>query len=173
MMPTSSNNAQRHAGFTLLELLVVLSIIAIATGLIVPNVAITDNGAFNAEIRRAASALTYARRMAIVKGAPQTTTLFALDPDASDYDEQLEELDAVPGEARWTSEDLELSFQGELDAEPEAMDKLTVTFFPQGGSTGGLLGFSRDERTALIRVSAITGRIDTAYNGEELDEDPQ
>ena len=71
-MPTSSNNRQRHAGFTLLELLVVLSIIAIATGLIVPNVAITDNGAFNAEIRRAASALTYARRMAIVKGAPQT-----------------------------------------------------------------------------------------------------
>jgi general secretion pathway protein H len=168
MMPTS-----RNRGFTLLELLVVLSIIAIGTGLIVPNLAITDNGAFNAEVRHAATALTYARRMAIVKGAPQTTTLFALDPEASDYDEKLTEASAVRNESRWISEDLELSFQNELEPDPAAVDKITVTFFPQGGSTGGLLGFSNDERMAQIRVDAITGRIDTAYNGEELDDEAQ
>lgn len=167
-MPTS-----RNSGFTLLELLVVLSIIAIATGLIVPNLAITDNGAFNAEVRHAASALTYARRMAIVKGAPQTTTLFALDPEASDYEERLIEANSLKSEARWVSEDLELSFQNEVEPDPAAVDKMSVTFFPQGGSTGGLLGFSRDERKALIRVDAITGRIDTAYNGEELDDEAQ
>lgn len=172
-MPTSSNKARTQAGFTLLELLVVLSIIAIATGLIMPNIAITDNGAFNAEVRRAAGTLTYARRMAIVKGAPQTATLFSLDPEAADYDERLEELHAIPAEARWESEDLSLSLQSELEPDPEPMDTLTVTFFPQGGSTGGLLAFSRDERVAQIRVNAITGRIDTAYNGEELDDEAQ
>ena len=169
-MPTSKNRARYAAGFTLLELLVVLSVIAIATGLIVPNLAITDNGAFNAEVRRAASTLTYARRMAIVKGAPQTATLFALEPNASDYRERLDEVNRLPGETRWASENMQLSFQGELEPSPAPMDELGVTFFPQGGSTGGLIGFSRDERAAQIRVDAITGRIDTAYNGEELDE---
>lgn len=163
----------RTRGFTLLELLVVLSIIAIATGLIAPNLAITDNSAFNAEVRHAASALTYARRMAIVKGAPQTTTLFALDPEASDYDERLEEVNALTSESRWVSEDLELSFQNEVDPDPETVGKMSVTFFPQGGSTGGLLGFSSDKRMAMIRVDAITGRIDTAYNGEELEDGAQ
>lgn len=171
MTKTSCSKRQYGSGFTLLELLIVLSIIAIATGLIAPNLALTDNSAFNAEVRRAASALTYARRMAIVRGAPQTTSFYALDPDASDYEERLAEASALKDEARWMSEDLALSFQGELEIDPESVDTLTVTFFPQGGSTGGLLGFSRDEREALIRVNAITGRIDVAYNGEELDDE--
>jgi len=175
-MPTyriKARSTKSVTGFTLLELLVVLSIIAIATGLIVPNLAITDNGAFNAEVRNAASALTYARRMAIVKGAPQTTTLFALDSEAPDYDERLVEVNALKTETRWVTEDLELSFQNEVEPDPATVDKMSVTFFPQGGSTGGLLGFSSDERKAMIRVDAITGRIDTAYNGEELEDEAQ
>lgn len=158
------------AGFTLLELLVVLSVIAIASGLIFPNLAITDNSAFNADVRRAAAALTYARRMAIVKGAPQTTTLFALDPESPDYRELLAEADTVTDVARWQAEDLELRYEDERGGRPEQVDSFAVTFFPQGGSTGGLLSFIRDERTAQIRIDPITGRIDTAYNGEELDE---
>lgn len=160
-----------RAGFTLLELLIVLSIIAIATGLIVPNLAITDNAAFNAEVRRAAGALNYARRMAIVKGAPQSATLYALDPDAPDYDAVLAEVAVGDGSARWAAEDIVLEYRSELAPFAEALDRITVTFFPQGGSTGGLLTFRRDERTAFIRVNAITGRIDTAYNGEELDDE--
>ena len=170
MTKTSSSKPRPSAGFTLLELLVVLSIIAIASGLILPNLAITDNAAFNGEVRRAASALTYARRMAIVKGAPQSTTLFALNPDASDYEDLLEEAEAQARNARWISDQLELSFQSDLELDPEPVDKQVVTFFPQGGSTGGLLAFSSGERTAMIRINAITGRIDIAYNGEEFDE---
>ncbi len=169
-MPTSSFSRNPSAGFTLLELLVVLSIIAIATGLVIPNLNITDNSAFNAEVRRAASVLTYARRMAIVEGAPYTATLYALDPEAPDYEERREEAEARDGVARWASAELSLSYQNELDPDPEKIDELTVTFFPQGGSTGGLLGFNRDEREALIRIDPITGRITTAYNGETLDE---
>jgi general secretion pathway protein H len=158
-------------GFTLLELLIVLSIIAIAAGLIVPNLAITDNAAFNADVRRAASALTYARRMAIVQGAPQSATLYALDSRSPDYDEKLAEASVKDGTARWAADDIVLEYQSELAPRPETLDKITVTFFPQGGSTGGLLAFKRDERSALIRVNAITGRIDMAYNGEDLDDE--
>lgn len=166
----SQSRSTAAKGFTLLELLIVLSIIAIATGLIVPNLAITDNAAFNADVRRAAGALTYARRMAIVKGAPQSAALYALDPDAPDYDDLLAEANANDGSARWASDDIELEYQSELAPFAETLDKIIVTFFPQGGSTGGLLTFKRDDRSALIRVNAITGRIDTAYNGEELDD---
>ena len=173
MTKTSRINGRASPGFTLLELLVVLSIIVIASGLIIPNLSITDNAAFNAEVRRAASALTYARRMAIVKGAPQSTTLFALNPDASVYEELLEEAEAIERNARWASEQLALSYQGDLDPEPEPVDKLVVTFFPQGGSTGGLIAFNSGDRDAMIRVNAITGRIDTAYNGQELDDEAQ
>jgi len=171
MTRTSSCKPALGAGFTLLELLVVLSIIAIATGLIVPNLAITDNAAFNAEVRRAASVLTYARRMAIVRGAPQTATFYALDPEASDYEERLEEANLDDGSARWAATSIELHFQSEREPDPEQVDELSVTFFPQGGSTGGLVNFVQDERNAFIRVDPITGRIDTAYNGEELDEE--
>jgi general secretion pathway protein H len=158
-------------GFTLLELLIVLSIIAIATGLIVPNLAITDNAAFNAEVRRAASALTYARRMAIVKGAPQSATLYALDPRAPDYDARFAEATLKDGNARWASDDIVLEYQSELAPLAEKLGQITLTFFPQGGSTGGLLAFERDERRALIRVNAITGRMDLAYTGEERDDE--
>lgn len=166
-MPTS----RTESGFTLLELLIVLSILVIVSGLIIPNLSITDNSAFNADVRRAASVLTYARRMAIVKGAPQSARFAALDPEASDYEERRAAFDTLAADsARWFSEELQLSYQGELDPEPAVVDEISVSFFPQGGSTGGLLGFSRGERSALIRIDAITGRIDLAYNGEELDE---
>jgi general secretion pathway protein H len=170
MTKTSSIKPQAHAGFTLLELLVVLSIIMIAAGLLAPNLAITDNAAFNADVRRAASALTYARRMAIVKGSPQTARLVALDPADPDYEELQEEESAGVIAVSWDSENLQLSYQSDLELDPEPIDKLDVTFFPQGGSTGGLLAFSSDDRAAMIRIDAITGRIDTAYNGEELDD---
>jgi general secretion pathway protein H len=172
MTPISRiNNRWLSSGFTLLELLVVLSIIAIGTGLIIPNLAITDNAAFNAEVRRAAATLTYAQRTAIVKGAAQTATLFALDPRDSDYDELREAVDAAEGTPHWAAENLELRYQNELEQRPERVEKLEVTFFPQGGSTGGLLSFARNQREAMIRVDAITGHISTAYNGEELDEE--
>jgi general secretion pathway protein H len=170
MTKTSCSKPRASTGFTLLELLVVLSILVIASGLVIPNLSITDNAAFNADVRRAASTLTYARRMAIVKGAPQTAMLFALDPDNAGYDDLVEEAETGAGAIRWVSESLQLSYQDDLKLDPEPVDKLAVTFFPQGGSTGGLLAFSNDDRAAMIRINAITGRIDTAYNGEELDE---
>jgi type II secretion system protein H len=183
MTPTSRTNKRRAcsaraagaasavAGFTLLELLIVISIIAIGTGLIIPNLALTDNAAFNADVRSAAATLTYARRTAIVKGAPQTATLFALNPQHSGYDELLEEVEAADGTPHWAAENIVLSYQDELEKSAEPVDKFEVTFFPQGGSTGGLLSFARNQRDALIRIDPITGRITTAYNGEELDEE--
>ena len=43
------------------------------------------------------------------------------------------------------------------------LEPLIVTFFPEGGSTGGTLLLRRDDRAASIHVDPITGRMETAY----------
>jgi general secretion pathway protein H len=166
MTPTFKNSAV--SGFTLLELLIVLSLIAIATGLLLPNLALTDSAAFTAEVRRAGAVLTHARRVAIVKGTPVTASFVTLEPDAADYADQ--RVLVENREQQWSSDTIALNFQDEFDVRAERRAAIAVTFYPQGGSTGGVLGFAQDSRSARIRVDAVTGRIVTAFDGEEFDD---
>jgi general secretion pathway protein H len=157
-------------GFTLLELLVVLSIIMVSVGLIIPSVISRDNNAFNAQVRQAVAVLTYARRVAIVEAAPRTARFYALDPESDDFEEKKDELDAARQPTQWVTEVLQLGFQTDPNQREEPADELKVTFFPQGGSTGGVLNFVQNNRSAKVWVDPLTGRIATAYNGEELDD---
>lgn len=147
-----------------------LAVILISTALIVPNLNTIDNSAFNAEVRKAASMLNYARRLAIVEGSPRIASFHALDPDSTDYTQRQQALAASKAVATWDSDDLALAFQYERNQPAESVDRVEVTFFPQGGSTGGLLRFTQEERSAMIRIDPITGRITTAYNGEDFDD---
>lgn len=159
---TPISNVKQH-GFTLLELMVVLSIIALAVSLTMPNIATSDNSAFNAEIRKALTTLNYARRIAIVQAQPAIaefrTQTAGSDATTAATDDR---------NSLWFNAEFTLGFQNEFDQVPQATSAIKVIFFPQGGSTGGTLSFTREERVAMIRVDPITGRIDTAYNGEEL-----
>lgn len=165
VMTLTSSADQR--GFTLLELLVVLTIIVLAVGLIAPNVGLTDNSAFTAEVRKAAATLTYARRLAIVQATPVTAGLHSTVA----ADDEGGALDDAEEQRHWRSELVELRYKDDLQADPMVVDDIAVTFFPQGGSTGGTLYFSRNQRSAVIHVSAVTGRIRVAWDGEELDDD--
>jgi prepilin-type N-terminal cleavage/methylation domain-containing protein len=174
MMRTSANKARRKppgilqarpGGFTLLELLIVLSLIAISVGIVIPRIGNTDSSTFNAQVRRAVASLTYARRMAVVQATPQVATFYALDPESPEYTELMEELNGEDN--HWLSELLTLRFQQDASEVPEDADKVEITFFPQGGSTGGILNFALNSRNASIRVDPITGKISTAYNGED------
>ncbi len=159
----------RQTGFTLLELLVVVSIILIAIGLVVPNLGTLDNSTFNAQIRNAVASLTYTRRIAIVEAQPKTAAFFVLDPESPDYAELREQAEDKSLDATWSSELLKLRYQADPNQPDEETERVNITFFPQGGSTGGVLNFAMENRTAMIRVDPITGRIATAYNGDEPD----
>ena len=74
-VPTS----QRHRGFTLLELLVVLVIVGIMLGVVSLNVAPSDRQATQNEAQRIAVLLQLARDEAIVRNRP---IAFELTPDA-------------------------------------------------------------------------------------------
>ena len=150
--------------------MVVLSILVIALGMVVTNITGIDSSSFNAQIRGAVVALTHARRLAIVEGQPRAASFYALDPESADYDDLTEKAQVDTTEALWTSEALTLGFQEELNQDREDVAHVEITFFPQGGSTGGVLSFSLDERSAMVRVDPITGRIATAYGEDEFGE---
>ena len=169
MLPTSVAKSPR--GFTLLELMVVLAVMLIAVGVIIPNITTTTSNAFNAEVRQAVAILKYARRVAIVNSMPQTAHFYALNPRDADYAERKQDLQAKRQTSDWVSEKLSLQFQSDLNQRSEDEEEVEIEFFPQGGSTGGVLTFTRDELRAMLRVDPITGRISVAYNGEELDEE--
>lgn len=160
----------RQHGFTLLELLVVMTLILVAAGVILPNLGTTDNSTFNVQLRRAVATLTYVRRIAIVEATPQVASFHVLDSTSADYRERQRALDQNGSTANWSSEELGLRFQYEQNQPPESVDSIDITFFPQGGSTGGVLTFSLGERSARIRVDPITGRIALAIGSEDFDE---
>ena len=161
----------KQFGFTLLELLIVLSVIVIASAIVIPNITGTESNLLTAQVRQTASAFNFARRIAIVEGAPQVATLFQMDIDDPDYPNIRGDLmrnSNVPILENFTSE---ISYQGDINEDPEILEIIEIVFYPQGGSTGGILNFKMGELTARIRIDAITGRINTYYPGEEIEED--
>ena len=158
-------------GFTLLELLIVLSIIVIASAVVIPSITGTESSLLMAQVRQTANAFNYARRIAIVEGAPQVATLIQLDPQSPDYPDikgEVVQRATIPILEQF---DAEISFQADINEDPEVLDVIQVEFFPQGGSTGGILTFTLEELSAGIRIDPITGKIAIRYPGEEFDDE--
>ncbi|MDG2176575.1 MAG: prepilin-type N-terminal cleavage/methylation domain-containing protein [Gammaproteobacteria bacterium] len=165
------HRAERLHGFTLLELLVVLSIIVLATAIIIPNISATDNNMLIAQVRQTASAFNYTRRLAIVEAAPQVTTILQMSPDDPDYPDIKGEILQRANVPLLESFDVEITFQEDVNTEPEVMEIIEMVFYPQGGSTGGILNFTFGDLTSSIRVDPITGKIKLYYPGEEPEDD--
>lgn len=167
----NANDHSGQRGFTLLELLVVLSIILLASAVVIPNITGTESNLLIAEVRQTASAFNYARRIAIVKGVPQVASLIQLDPDAPDYSDIRGEVLQRATIPLLEQYDAEISFQEDINTDPEVREVIDITFFPQGGSTGGILHFTVEDLTASIRIDPITGKIRILYPGEEFDDE--
>jgi general secretion pathway protein H len=177
MTPISEDSLSRHRqcaksqqGFTLLELLVVLSIIILASAVVIPSINSTDNSLLTAQVRQTASAFNYARRMAIVEGAPQLATILQMDPDDPDYPEIKGEILQRAGAPLLEGLDVRVTYQADINDVAEELDVIELIFYPQGGSTGGIISFTLEDITAWIQVDPITGRIHTYYPGDELPE---
>ena len=154
-----SANIQR--GFTLLEILLVVTIVAMASILIVPNVGNMDTRTFSIQVRQVNSILHYARRSAVITGMPSTARLYALSRNPRD------ELQVdLAHEVTWESVGIALQFEDSTERVTDVEDFVEFTFYPEGGSTGGALTLSQGERKTRIVVDPFTGRI----SSEEPDE---
>lgn len=168
--PTSASrrSRQRARGFTLLELLIVCALIALATGLVGSFLAGNDQKKFSTNVRAITALLKNARRQAIITGAEQhvrlATAAAAEEPLAGDEA-------APPPPPDWLNTEMRLRFAATLDESFEETPELAVTFFPLGSSTGGVLQVSdQDEREAYIYVFPLTGKMITGSSLRDLED---
>jgi len=147
-------------GFTLLEILMVLSIMAMVSLVVVPNITGLESRNFNAQVREAQSLLNYARRIAVVNGQPSTASFHLR---ATDVENAGPSGQARSNVGRWNSNGTSITYRDSTEREIEIEDKVEITFYPEGGSTGGSVILSFERRSASINIDPFTGRISTEF----------
>lgn len=136
------------SGFTLLELLIVMTLIGIVALLVVPRVGGGQMVQLQAQVREAVALLNYARRSAIIDGKVQTVILLPGDAEQP-----------VPIQNNtWTSRGATLAWHDQTAEHPK--DRFEITFYPEGGSSGGELIITQEDKFKMkITVHPITGKI--------------
>ncbi len=139
-----------EAGFTLIELIVVLVVMALASALAIPLVyKALATAEVSGAVRQLSSGLRYARSQAITNNRE---TVFMVDVEKRNYGVGTGAVMAT------VAESLDLTL---VTAESERLsDELGgVRFFPNGTSTGGRIDISDGLRTYSVAVDWLTGRV--------------
>lgn len=140
---------RRARGFTLVEILVVVALIALAVTLVAVTVGDGLKGAkVKAASRDLVAALRYTRGQAIVKRESKT---LRVDVDKRRY--------SAPGRP-WVElpKDMDMKlFTARSELEEEGIGR--IRFFPDGASTGGHIDLIRGEATWRVDVNWLTGEI--------------
>jgi prepilin-type N-terminal cleavage/methylation domain-containing protein len=141
--------ARGARGFTLLEVIVTLFIVALAVGLTVPTIArSTDGIKARAEVARFSAILRHTRERAITARKPHAVVI---DPQAH----KMTVHEGGPdGEVRQTR-----SLPARLVVEATPPPALTVRFEPQGTSSGGQFRLVSGTITYQVMVDPLTGRV--------------
>ena len=160
---------KQQRGFTLLEIILVLAIIATASIMVVPNLGGFEARTFSTQVRQAQSLLNYARRTAVISGQASTVSFNVLPADElaqADREEEYASLSNIV--AQWNGGGLNLRFRDSTDREIEIEESTEVTFYPEGGSTGGTLLFTQENQAGVIDVDPFTGRVSSGDPDREL-----
>ncbi len=137
-----SAGGAREAGFTFIELIVVLALLAFIFALVAPSVAgLLDGPRFDRAVKEMIIALRETRAAAI---ATSRDTRFAVAADRRTW-----RSDRRTGTV---AEGISLVLYGP-SASPE------IVFFPDGSSTGGRVVLRSGERARVVAVDWVSGRV--------------
>jgi general secretion pathway protein H len=134
-------------GFTLLELIVTLVVLAVAVGLVAPTIGrSTETLRTRAEVAGFSATFRHAREQAITTRQPYTVVV---NPTSR-------QLTVTTGddEVRWTR-----TLSSRVDVRAETPAALTVHFEPQGTSSGGAFHVSSGKISYRVTIDAVTGRV--------------
>lgn len=148
--PSRASFARRTAGVTLVELLVVLTLMAIIAAIAVP---ILGPGVSNTDLKTAARKVAAGLRMARNDAvATRTDTRVLLDLEHRTFQiERDSRIHTLPREMQMKL------FTAQSDLVTETTG--TIHFFPDGGSNGGRVTLGANERKYEVDVDWLTGRI--------------
>ena len=145
-------SAGSDAGFTLVELLVVLAVLALALAVIPPSLSgAIDSARFKSTQRDLVSALRHARSRAVNSQQAAAVGINVKQTTIRLGDRQRELY--IPDDAALTL----VTAQREQLAEHEG----AIRFYPDGSSTGGQVRFIRDGQVWSVNVDWLTGRVST------------
>ncbi|WP_019935666.1 GspH/FimT family pseudopilin [Oceanimonas smirnovii] len=141
-------SAGNNAGFTLLELLVVLTIATLALTVALPRfAALLPSAELKSYSRQTAALLRLARSQAVATGNVVTLTL--------NNEQQQTRLSGQTKPHAWPA-GITLSLSGTQTGPDEAA---TLEFYPDGASSGGTVRVASDRQQFLIQVDWLTGRV--------------
>lgn len=146
-----SGHERSVQGFTLIEILIVLTIAGMAMGLVVPNLSAgLGSVQMRSAAREVASSLRYVRGRAISRA---TETAFNINVETNVYQiSGKNKIFTIPDEIR-----LGLVT---ADSEITGQDSGTIRFFPDGSSTGGRVTLESGNRKRLVDVNWLTGHVE-------------
>jgi general secretion pathway protein H len=134
-------------GFTLLELIVTLLVVAVAVALVAPAIGrSTEAVRARAEVAGFSATLRRAREYAITRRQQYTVVVNPVD--------RLQTVMTGEDEVQWTR-----ALSARLTIEAATPDGLTVRFEPQGTSSGGEFRVTSGAVTYRVTVDAVTGRV--------------
>jgi len=134
-------------GFTLLELVVTLLVVAMAVALVAPAIGrSTEAVRTRAEVSGFSATFRRAREQAITTQQPFTVVV---NPSS-----RLQTVTTGEDEVRWTR-----TFSARLTIQAETPSALTVRFEPQGNSSGGEFRLSAGTAAYRVTIDAVTGRV--------------
>lgn len=140
-----SIHSSRRAGFSLMELLVALTILALAMSVVSLSV---SRRSPSFEMRRAASeTVSLMREARLAAQAGGVPAMVVFDPEAR-------RISGPQGEAVKVPEGIETSLVSAASAGGPA-----IIFFPDGSSTGGKLSFEILGRRETVSVDWLTSRV--------------
>ncbi|MDR2990624.1 MAG: GspH/FimT family pseudopilin [Burkholderiaceae bacterium] len=146
-----ARNRGRAGGFTLIEILVVFTLIALIIGLVpLAYGRLLESAQYRDTVRAALTDMRAARQQAMAEGAE---TRFAVDLPARTF--------GVTGGPAYTVPEpltLRAAMAGQ---EAGSGGQMSIRFLPRGGASGGSLDIIRPSGTGVrLRVDWFTGRVE-------------
>jgi general secretion pathway protein H len=137
--------------------------------MVVPNLGGFEARTFSTQVSQAQSLLNYARRTAVISGQASTVSFNVLPSDDLAQTDRKEEYASLGNiVAQWNGVGVNLRFRDSTDREIEIEESTEVTFYPEGGSTGGTLLFAQEDQAGVINVNPFTGRVSSGDPDREL-----
>lgn len=137
----------KSRGFTLVEVMVVMIIVALIMGMVATSMSHSISSAeARAAARELVASLRYTRARAILD---KSERVFEVNTDERSYQAPGRELVELPEGVDITI----TTARSEITAE----DVAGIRFFPDGGSTGGHIELTINEREYRINVAWLTG----------------